>query len=75
MEWMRGSGDGFVTLVELRCDGVDIVDAAAPDTSAGMDESGPQPRVIRKFRVWREVMTRPSLGEKLRSNVRAHRSI
>ena len=72
---MCGSGDGFVALVELRGDRVDIVDAASPDASAGMDERGPEARVIGKFRVRREVMTRASLGEKLRSNVRAHRSI
>ena len=73
-----GCGFGGVCLaafVEERGDGVDVVDAAAPDASAGLDEGGPEAGVVGEIGMWREVGARSSLGKKLGGNFGAHRSV
>ena len=36
-------------ILKLSGDGVDVVDAAAPDASAGLDECGPEASVVGEF--------------------------
>ena len=56
--------------VVLRCglefleDGIGVVDAAAPDASAGLDECGPEAGVVGERGVRREVGTWGAGGEK-----------
>jgi hypothetical protein len=64
-----------MTVMELSGDGVDIVDAAAPDASAGMNESSPEAGVVGKLGMRCEVRSRSSFGKKLGGNFRAHRAI
>ena len=58
--------------MELRGDGVYVVDAATPDAAAGLDERGPEAGVVGEFGMRCEVRPPGAFGEKLSGNIGGH---
>src|ERR1700761_5503518 len=54
-------------------DGVDVVDASAPDSSAGLHQGGPQPGVVGKRGMRPEIRAGSSRGQPARTFFRAER--